>query len=68
MTTVGVTCPNIGPQQRRQRLTGGVLALAGAALLLLVLLAVGAPRGARILVALPVWAGALGVYQARAKT
>ncbi len=64
----GVTCPNIGPRQRRQRLIGGVVAWFAAGILLLVLVAVGAPRVARVLVALPVWAGALGVYQARAKT
>jgi hypothetical protein len=64
----GVACPNIGPRQRRRRLAGGVLALAGAGIVLFALLAVDAPRAARLLVALPVWAGALGVYQARAKT
>lgn len=64
----GAACPNIGPRQRRRRLAGGIVAWVAACLLLAVLLVVDAPRIARVLVALPMWAGALGVYQAKAKT
>lgn len=60
--------PNIGRRQRRFRMAGGVLGLVGSAALLAVLLVVDAPRVARLLVALPVWAGALGVFQAKAST
>ena len=67
--TSGTVCiANIGPRQRLRRLaTGAVGALAGATLLA-VLLAVEAPRAARLLVALPFWAGALGILQHREKT
>ena len=62
------TVPNIGTRQRRARLVGGVLGLVGAAALLVVLLVGEAPRAARLLVALPVWAGTLGVFQAKGRT
>ncbi|MEJ2203419.1 MAG: hypothetical protein P8170_04865 [Gemmatimonadota bacterium] len=62
------TIPNIGTPQRRARLVGGLLGLVGAAALLVVLLVGEAPRAARLLVALPVWAGTLGVFQAKART
>jgi hypothetical protein len=55
-------------RQRRARLVGGVLGLVAAAALLVVLLAGEAPRVARLLLALPVWAGTLGVFQAKART
>lgn len=65
----GAACiPNIGPGQRRQRFAGGVLALVGAAVLLALLIFTGVPRAARLLVALPLWAGTLGVLQAKEKT
>jgi hypothetical protein len=65
----GLACvPNIGAAQRRQRFTGGLLALAGAAALLVVLLLTGTPRVFRLIVALPLWPGVLGVLQAREKT
>ena len=65
----GAVCiPNIGPRQRRQRLIGGVFALVAAAALLVALLLTGAPLVARLLVAIPLWGGALGVLQAKEKT
>jgi hypothetical protein len=60
--------PNIGPGGRRRRLAGGVVGLLAAAFLLAALIVFGAPRAWRLLVALPVWAGALGVLQHRGKT
>jgi hypothetical protein len=62
------TVSNIGPRQRRKRLVGGVFALAVAAALLVVLLAVDAGRGWRLLLLGPLWAGALGFFQYREKT
>lgn len=60
--------PNIGPRQRRRRLVVGVVALLAAAALLAWLVLSGASRGWRLLIAIPVWLGALGVLQHRDKT
>jgi len=67
-TSMDTVVPNIGSRQRRIRMAGGVLGLVGSAALLAVLLLGDTPRAARLLVALPVWAGALGVFQAKAST
>ncbi|HKJ02824.1 MAG TPA: hypothetical protein VJ997_10230 [Longimicrobiales bacterium] len=65
----GAACtPNIGPKQRRARLVVGALATLAGATLLAALLATSAPRAARLLVALPFWAGAVGILQHREKT
>lgn len=65
----GAACtPNIGPRQRRRRLALGALATLAGATLLVALLATDAPRVARLLVALPFWAGAVGILQHREKT
>jgi len=65
----GVACtPNIGLKQRRIRLVVGALATLCGATLLAALLATDAPRVARLLVALPFWAGAVGILQHRDKT
>lgn len=56
---------NIGPWEVRRRWIGGILGLAAAAVLLAVLVAVGAPVAARVLVLLPAWGGAFSVLQAR---
>ncbi|HEV8323908.1 MAG TPA: hypothetical protein VG389_19985 [Myxococcota bacterium] len=59
---------NIGPRGRRRRMTFGVVGLAaGVALgVALVVLHVHAPW--RLAALLPLWIGAYGVFQARAKT
>ena len=64
-----VACiPNIGPAGRRRRLIWGAVAL-GASVLFATALAVrGADRRWRLVVFLPVWIAALGVFQAREKT
>lgn len=64
-----VACiPNIGPKGRRRRFIWGAVAL-GASVLLAVALAVGgADRRWRVMVFLPLWIAALGVFQAREKT
>ncbi|NJD17965.1 MAG: hypothetical protein FIA95_01585 [Gemmatimonadetes bacterium] len=59
---------NIGPRQRRQRLVFGVVAFAASAVILAGLLAAGAPVPARLLSAVPFWAGMLGFLQHREKT
>lgn len=59
---------NIGRKQRRVRLAVGALATLAGATLLAALLATEAPRAARLLVALPFWAGAVGILQHREKT
>jgi hypothetical protein len=60
--------PNIGPAGQRQRMTFGVVALVLGIGLAAALVWAGAPRPWRLLVFLPVLAGAFGVFQARAKT
>jgi len=64
-----VACiPNIGPNGRRPRFIWGAMAL-GASVLLAAGLAVGgADRRWRLVVFLPLWIAALGVFQAREKT
>jgi hypothetical protein len=46
----------------------GIVALGAAVLLASVFLALGAPRGWRLSVFIPLWMGGLGVFQARDKT
>jgi hypothetical protein len=60
--------PNIGPAQRRRRLHGGIASGAAAAGLALFLIAIGAPRAWRLLVAFPALGAGLGIFQARAQT
>ncbi len=59
---------NIGPKQRRLRLTFGLVCLGVAAALALGLLLGGAPRAVRAAVALPLLLAGYGVFQARART
>lgn len=60
--------PNIGPRQRRRRLIVGIGAIAASVVTLAALLATDTPRAARLLAALPFWAGALGFLQFRERT
>lgn len=60
--------PNIGPRARRVRLLSGVVGFAIALAASLPLILTGQPRGWRLLVALPLLLGFLGVFQARGKT
>ena len=59
---------NIGPKGRRKRAIGGIAAFVAAGLLAVWLIMSGMPRGARLLVFVPAFLGAMGVLQARAKT
>jgi hypothetical protein len=64
----GVCIPNIGPRQQRRRLIGGIALLVVATAVGVSLIWLNAPRPWRLLVFLPSWAGALGVFQVTAKT
>ena len=68
MTEASVCIPNIGPQQRRRRLLGGLVGLAIAAALAVACLAMHEPRAYRAIVFLPFFAAATGFFQAREKT
>jgi len=65
----GVACiANIGFRERRKRMRFGVMLLVAGGLGAAVLAASGADRSWRLVLFLPFWAGALGVFQAREKT
>jgi hypothetical protein len=64
----GVCFVNIGPRERKKRMTFGVLLLGAALVGSALALTVDLSRPYRLLLLLPFWAGALGVFQARAKT
>ena len=66
--TLLLVIPNIGPRGRASRMRFGIVGLGVAVALAIVLLALGAPRGWRAVVFVPLWIGALGVLQARDKT
>ena len=63
-----VCIPNIGPRECHRRLISGVALLVLAACIAGCLVWFDAPRLWRVLVFLPAWAGALGVFQVSAKT
>lgn len=72
MTTHGahaeVCSPNIGPRQRRARLTFGLVMVTGTLGWTALALTLGLPRVARFLTFAPAWLGALGVFQYLEKT
>ena len=59
---------NIGPGERRKRLSAGVVGFAVGAVLAAVLIAMRAPALWRLLLFFPFLFGALGVFQSRDKT
>lgn len=59
---------NIGPRERRKRLTFGIAMFAVSLAVAAILIASGTPRAWRILLVLPLWAAALGVFQAAEST
>lgn len=59
---------NIGPNQRRKRMIFGAALLVLAGLAAAALISSGAPRGWRLMLVLPLWAAALGLFQARERT
>jgi hypothetical protein len=67
LRTVVVCPPNIGPAERRKRLMVGVGAMLVCVVAALLLSLNGAPRSWRLLLFLPFWTAALGIFQARAQ-
>jgi hypothetical protein len=59
---------NIGDRGARRRRASGVVWLIVAVALVLVLLRIGAPRWARLAIAIPVGLAAIGFLQARERT
>jgi hypothetical protein len=60
--------PNIGLEGQQTRLQGGLVSLTVGAVAGLTLILSGFSRRWRLLLFLPFWQGALGVFQARDKT
>jgi hypothetical protein len=65
MTTASA---NIGPRERRKRLSFGVMLLSASLVAAAIMIHAGAARGWRVLLILPLWAAALGFFQARERT
>jgi hypothetical protein len=59
---------NIGPGERRKRVALAVVSLGVSAAATLALVVSGAPRAWRLGLFFPLWAAALGYFQAREKT
>ncbi len=68
MSATAVRVANIGPRGCRRRILMGAAALGAGVVILVVLVLADADRGWRALLVVPFWAGALGVFQARAHT
>lgn len=66
--TAAVCIANIGPRERRKRMTFGVTLLVAGGVAAALLVGFRADRLWRLLLFLPFWAGAVGVLQAREKT
>lgn len=63
-----ICIPNIGPRERRKRLVSGLIMLALSLIILIALVAAGVDRWWRLLLFLPLWGGATGLFQARERT
>jgi hypothetical protein len=68
LTPMSACVPNIGPKQQRRRLVLGAVSLVLAAVLAATLAAADASIVARAIVALPLYAAALGFLQHDGKT
>jgi hypothetical protein len=66
--TASVCVPNIGPGERKKRLFFGVLFTTLSVLLAGFLVVRGASWHARALLFVPLWIGALGLFQVKEKT
>jgi hypothetical protein len=60
--------PNISGREGRKRLVAGFVQLAVSLLALAAMLATGLSRDWRLLLFLPLWGGAMGIFQALDKT
>lgn len=66
---LGAGCiPNIGPLERRKRVRFGVAIFVMVAVVAAVMLAMGAPRPWRLVLFLPMFGAAVGLFQVREKT
>ena len=66
--TGAVCIANIGPRERRKRMTFGLTLLVAGGVVAALLVGLRTDRLWRLLLFLPFWAGALGLLQAREKT
>lgn len=64
----GTCVANIGSKERRKRKAFGIVLLVASAILGALLVGLGAHRLWRLALFLPIWVGALGVFQATDKT
>ena len=68
MDTTTACIANIGPRGRRRRMRFGMVIFALGGLAAVALFQVHWPRFSRVVLFLPFWLGALGVFQAAGKT
>ena len=68
MDTTSVCIANIGPRGRRRRMGFGIVILVLGGLAAVALSQAHAPRLWRVMLFLPFWVGALGVFQAVGNT
>ena len=68
MNEPSVCLANIGPRERRRRVSVGVASLVVGALVVALLTAFPVSRAWRLLAFLPLWVGALGIFQAQQRT
>jgi hypothetical protein len=68
MSPPTVCVPNIGPRERMRRVRFGVASLAAGVLLGALLVALSVARPWRLVIFAPLWAGSIGIFQAREKT
>ena len=68
MTATKAEATNIGPREQRKRRVIGIVSLTVGVSLAFLLVVLGAPRLARLVVFFPVWIAGLGLLQSREKT
>jgi hypothetical protein len=68
MASSPVRVANIGPKERHKRLVSGLVLLAASVIIAAAMMAGSISRGWRVLLFLPLWGAALGVFQASDST
>jgi hypothetical protein len=63
-----VCIANIGARGRRRRMNFGIVSVASGLVVAALLMGLGALHLFRLLVFLPIWAGAIGIFQATGRT